>query len=42
MAAELEFWSDLGEVYVVPGAQFTLRYPIRVVGRGHVLEVLPF
>jgi hypothetical protein len=42
MAAELEFWSDLAEVYVVPGAQFTLRYPIRVVGRGKVLELLPF
>ena len=42
MAAELEFWSDLAEVYVVPAAQFTLRYPIRVVGRGRVLEVLPF
>jgi hypothetical protein len=27
MAAELEFWSDLAEVYVLPGAQFTPPVP---------------
>ena len=42
MAAQLEFWLDLAEVYVVPGAQFTPAVPDPGVGRGQVLEVLPF
>lgn len=36
------FWSDLADVFVVPSTRFTLRYPNRVVGRGQVLDVLPF
>lgn len=42
MVVELNFWADLADVYVVPGTSFTLRYPSRIVGRGHVLEMLPF
>lgn len=38
----LDFWSDLADVFVVPGTRFTLRYPSRVVGVGQVLDVLPF
>lgn len=41
MTVDLDFWSDLAHVFVVPGTRFTLRYPNRVVGRGHVLDVLP-
>jgi hypothetical protein len=41
MAAELNFWADLADVYVVPGMTFTLRYPARIVGRGQVLAMLP-
>jgi hypothetical protein len=41
LAVELDFWDDLADVYVVPGVRFTLRYPTRVVGRGHVLAVAP-
>ena len=39
---DLHFWSDLADVFVVPTTQFTLRYPNRVVGRGQVLDVMPF
>jgi hypothetical protein len=41
VAVDLLFWSDLADVFVVPGAQFTLRYPNRVFGHGQVLDVLP-
>jgi len=40
MAVQLDFWSDLADMHVVPGSRFTLRYPSRVVGRGQVLDVL--
>jgi hypothetical protein len=42
VAVELHFWSDLADVFVVPSTRLTLRYPNRIVGRGEVLEVLPF
>jgi hypothetical protein len=42
VTVELRFWSDLADVFVVPSTRFTLRYPNRVVGRGQVLDVLPF
>jgi hypothetical protein len=42
LAVDLHFWSDLADVFVVPTTQFTLRYPNRVVGRGQVLDVMPF
>jgi hypothetical protein len=42
LGVELLFWSDLADVFVVPSTRFTLRYPNRVVGRGQVLDVLPF
>ena len=42
MTVDLHFWSDLADVFVVPSTRFTLRYPNRVVGRGQVLDVLPF
>jgi hypothetical protein len=42
VTVDLHFWSDLADVFVVPSTRFTLRYPNRVVGHGHVLEVLPF
>ena len=42
VTVDLHFWSDLADVFVVPSTRFTLRYPNRVVGRGQVLEVLPF
>ena len=42
VTVELHFWSDLADVFVVPSTTFTLRYPNRVVGRGQVLDVLPF
>lgn len=42
LAVDLHFWSDLADVFVVTGTRFTLRYPNRVVGHGHVLDVLPF
>lgn len=42
LTLDLHFWSDLADVFVVPGTRFTLRYPNRVVGRGQVLDVLPF
>jgi hypothetical protein len=41
-SVELLFWSDLADVFVAPGTRFTLRYPNRIVGRGQVLDVLPF
>jgi hypothetical protein len=41
VAVDLHFWSDLAEVFIVPNTQFTLRYPNRLVGRGHVVDVLP-
>ena len=37
---ELHLMSDLADKYLWPGATFTLRYPIQVVGHGQVLEVL--
>lgn len=40
VAVQLDFWADLADVLVVPGARFTLRYPIRVVGSGEVVDVL--
>jgi translation elongation factor EF-Tu-like GTPase len=42
VTVDLDFWSDIADVHVVPGTRFTLRYPNRVVGRGHVLSVVPF
>lgn len=42
VTVDLDFWSDIADVHVVPGTRFTLRYPNRVVGRGQVLSVLPF
>jgi hypothetical protein len=42
VTVDLHFWSDLADVFVVPSTQFTLHYPNRVVGRGQVLDVLPF
>jgi hypothetical protein len=42
VTVDLHFWSDLADVFVVPSTKFTLRYPNRVVGRGHVLDVPPF
>jgi hypothetical protein len=42
VAVDLDFWSDLADVFVVPSTRFTLRYPSRVVGVGQVLDVLPF
>ena len=37
---DLHLLSALADKYLWPGATFTLRYPIRVVGHGQVLEVL--
>ena len=42
VTVDLHFWSDLAAVFVVPSTRFIVRYPNRVVGRGQVLEVLPF
>jgi hypothetical protein len=42
LTVDLHFWSDLADVFVTPRTRFTLRYPDRVVGRGEVLNVLPF
>jgi hypothetical protein len=42
LTVDLDFWSDLADVFVRPSTLFTLRYPNRVVGRGQVLDVLPF
>lgn len=36
VSVDLDFWSDLADVFVVPRARFTLRYPSRVVGVGQV------
>ena len=41
LTVDLQFWSDLADVFLVPNTRFTLRYPNRVVGRGEVLDVLP-
>ncbi len=36
---DLHLMSDLAELYLLPGATFTLRYPIRgLVGHGRVLD----
>jgi hypothetical protein len=42
LTVDLHFWSGLAEVFVTPGTRFTLRYTDRVIGRGEVLDVLPF
>jgi hypothetical protein len=39
--ARLDLWVDLAELYLVPGQEFELRYPTRVVGRGLVTSVFP-
>lgn len=37
---QLTFWADEADLYIVPGRDFTLTYPRRVVGSGWVVEVL--
>lgn len=39
--ATLIFWSDLGRIYATPGTIFRLWYAGRIVGEGHVVEVIP-